>query len=140
MKKVFKKLKGLFHNLKNGRAKQRGFSLIELLVVVGIIGVLAAVAIPAYQKYQRKAEVGVVQNTLSQVSKAFPICLTSDSFADCDDPTINDTLVSQAGITIGVTAGTNKVCYLITNDKADLTGCVDFNDDGTGKADKTFIG
>ena len=34
---------------------QKGFSLVEVMVVVAIIGILAAVAIPNYQKYQRKA-------------------------------------------------------------------------------------
>ena len=42
-----KKVKKKFH--------QKGFSLVEVMVVVAIIGILAAVAIPNYQKYQRKA-------------------------------------------------------------------------------------
>ena len=49
---------------------QKGFTLIELMIVVAIIGILAAVAIPAYQDYTIKGKVTEASNLVAGVKEA----------------------------------------------------------------------
>jgi type IV pilus assembly protein PilA len=54
----------------------KGFTLIELMIVVAIIGVLAAIAIPQYQTYIAKSQVTRVMGEASYVKNIVEICIS----------------------------------------------------------------
>jgi len=59
------------------KTNQKGFTLIELMIVVAIIGILAAVALPAYQQYTNKARYSEVILATSGVKSAIEVCVQS---------------------------------------------------------------
>jgi len=70
----------------------RGFSLVELLVVIGLIAILTAIAVPSYLKYRDKA-------LLSKVQQGVVSCLSdlTASYADSGLKTFNCTVPDASG-------------------------------------------
>jgi len=78
---------------------QKGFTLIELMIVVAIIGILAAVAIPAYQDYTVRARVSEVILAASSVrtcvTEASQIAGAADN-GNCQAPAIGGNVADAA--------------------------------------------
>ena len=90
---------------------QKGFTLIELMIVVAIIGILAAVALPAYQDYTARAK-------MSEVVLAATTCKNTISEAADSGlkvaPTANEWGCGETGATTGADPITSKYVKALT--------------------------
>jgi len=104
---------------------QKGFTLIELMIVVAIIGILAAVAIPQYQNYISKSQVSRVMAETGAIRTAVESCMMDGvDEADCNIGWTYSNLIGD-GVDVG--------------EQENLTVTYDL-DDGSAEIEATFGG
>ncbi len=101
---------------------QKGFTLIELMIVVAIIGILAAVALPAYQNYSNRAAFSELVLAVTPLKTAVELAIQTRG------PTaIGDLDNGVMGIPAAVTVATNVHGQTVVNGVITMT----WRDDGT---------
>ncbi len=100
-------------NLNAMNRAQKGFTLIELMIVVAIIGILAAVALPAYQTYTSRARFSEVVLAATPAKTAIELCVQTNNPADCSTIAAAASW-SQGAQVASVALGGDNTGYTIT--------------------------
>ena len=119
------------------RSMQKGFTLIELMIVVAIIGILAAVALPAYQDYTVRAKVSEMilagSSAKTSVSEAAQVgggmpATASLIVASQESKFVSSVIYTSTASTTGVVTVTGGAGEAkITGKTIDFTGTVGTN-------------
>jgi type IV pilus assembly protein PilA len=109
------------------KSDRKGFTLIELMIVVAIIGILAAIAIPAYTSYTGKAKVAGVVHSLGAIKNA----VTAYFVEAGGPPAAAD--VTAIKTTFGIDVATQYATFAVANGGAITATIQNVNADANTK-------